>query len=230
MYSSDDKMINTVFDFYEKSISYISPLMYIQSSNPKSSDNYNYILMELFVYTIAMFIKHERYSAIDLFCDEQFYYENLYGRDSSPYTIFCNNIESLDVDRNNELNLRRISVTADLIKERSNNSYVHFDEYMQSDFILFLRSVINPLDNTFYDFWRPKSLVYGERTQFDLFYRAQSKRYFSRLKKLLKVNRKDDLINKFQTARNNYQIESLNKGHTRLNYERMMNFEKLDTL
>lgn len=111
---------------------------------------------------------------------------NLDYRESlTSLAVFENHINSFD-HRNKRLSLRRLSLRADLIKERCENSGIDFRYIMQADFVIYLYSELN----SNYGRWMPDTLIYSSRAYkaFEIFARAQSKAYFDKMKCILNIN------------------------------------------
>lgn len=66
---------------------------------------------------------------------------------------------SLDY-RNKRLNCRKLSLFADIIKERAKHLSIDFSDLMQADFVLFLRA--EHLIHNDWRRWYPQTLIYSE--------------------------------------------------------------------
>lgn len=148
-------------------------------------DNYRFLSHELFLYVVAVLLRHERFAeASRLLCSE-YYCPHLadYGRaDMVSYTRFYDPPQTLE-HRNSRLGLRRVSLHADLLKERCIDLPVSFSQLMQADFVLFLREECNSERDT----WWPVTLLYAGRfaARFELFARAKSRAYFEAVRPVL---------------------------------------------
>lgn len=160
-------------------------------------DNFKFIIHEIFLYLIAVLIKHERFTEVDLFLSQQYYVSSRsdYGKEVMVgYDVFRAYLRSLE-HRNNRLQLNRLSVHADLLEQRSKSSGVEFRYLMQADFVLFMRSEL--LETNDYTHWFPDTLVYVRRFHgaFEVFARASSRSYFERAKSILGISKPADLKN-----------------------------------
>lgn len=101
--------------------------------------------------------------------------------EAARYIEFRPYVESLDA-RNQRLRLNRISLHADLISERHQNSLVRFDSFLEADITLYVRGLLSPNLG-----WYPVSSVYLGDTYGSLptFVRAMSERFYNRLSPLL---------------------------------------------
>jgi hypothetical protein len=157
-------------------------------------DNYRFIIHELFLYTIAVLIKHEKFTDADAFLSGGFFApaasEAAVKEPLQDFTIFRHHLPSLK-RRNERLKLTRISVHADLLKDRIAARGVSLDDLMQADLVLFIRAIVQRLDR-----WWPETLVWSTRhyMPFEIFARAQSMKYFGRISKMLGGISRDQLL------------------------------------
>jgi len=224
---TDDSCFESTFRFFESTLSYL----HFRNLSPYEEmchDNYKIIVRELFLYLITLLIKYNKYGAIDIFLDNLYYNSKTnFLEPSSFYHAFYSYPESLEVIRKKRLNINSLSLMADLLKQRANVNFVPFNDIMQTDFILFLRSQFFKDDDEYG--WFPITLVYATHsTYFSLFRKAESKLQFQVLKKILKVKDKNDLIDKINSKVKNNQ-DSWLINHRTLHYEVLMNLQKLDT-
>lgn len=153
-------------------------------------DNFKFIVHEMFLYTIAILVRHERFDGVDDILSQGYYLGNHSGDNPiKDFGIFRNHLPSLDA-RNQKLNLRRLSLQADLLKQRSESSGLQFDQLMQSDFILFLRDSADASRADRRQSWWPETLLYSGHhyKPFEIFARSQSLIYFERVKGMCGVS------------------------------------------
>jgi len=218
-----------IFGLLERTLSYDYPAKEVRQWNELFFDQYRFIHWELFLHLIAVLVKEGALDAIDLFLGEQYFYSTSTEKRSDPFTVFNSYLRSLEEYRKRRLKLNRICVAADLIRDRADNQHVSFEDLMQVDLVLALRSVLG--DSTSH-YWYPRTLVYAGRWDgpgFDLFVRAQSHRHFEIVKRLLNVQSKEDLVRRFQDAHSN-QLSRWNFDGWPIPFAGYMNLEKLDTV
>jgi len=158
-------------------------------------DNFKFIVHELFLYAIAIFLKFEQFSYANTLLEQKYYLpENSeYGHDVMVgFTVFHEYMQSLE-HRNKRLGLHRLSIRADLLKERCSGVGVEFRHLLQADFVIFMRGALNAEDN--YNWWWPETLLYiGHfHASFEIFARSVSQKYFDRVKILLSIDKPSDL-------------------------------------
>jgi len=210
-YTPDKLNFNYFHKFFENIIHYTYKPQNATFFYEYDLDNFKFIINELFLYFVAILLKHEQFKKLDSFLNEQFYDENSkrYNTESMVnFTHYRYNLKSLEI-RNSRLGLNLLSLQGHLIRERAEHGSVKFEKLMQADFILYLRSELKRTEfaNTYYPkTWFPNTLIYAERMYqpFEIFARAQSKAYFDKMKCILDINDKnelDRLFTEFETGK-----------------------------
>jgi len=196
-------------------------------------DNFKYIANELFLTATAIYLKNECFDSVDYYCTNRYFDKKRLEEGQSAlrsFQVFRGHLQSLDA-RNVRLKLNRLSLQADIIKERSRAEYADFDHLMQADLVLFLRDSVDALAGKGGQKWFPDTLVYSTHwpKPAELFVRCEEKEYFGRAVKALGIASKADmhnLIAKFadETLRlPTYQYDTIN-------IRILTNADKLDTL
>lgn len=188
-YADPANHVPRVQRFFETLISYFSRPAHINQWNASDFDNFKFVVHELFLYTLALLLRHEHIDAATYLLSQTYYVpgNSEYGKNATvSYTVFREHMESLRV-RNQRLGLNRLSLRADLLEQRSKTSGVQFRHVMQADFVCFLRADLTHTDA--YDRWWPETLLYANHQYgpFELFARSTSKEYLARTLKLLGV-------------------------------------------
>lgn len=194
-YAVDVQFISTLHRFFETMIPYLRRPQNLSQWNEWDFDNYKFIVHELFLYAIAVLLKHERIEQANYLLQQQYYLpgNSDYGRDVMvSYSVFREYMKSLEY-RNTRLGLRRMSVRADLLKERCTGTGIDFRHLLQADFVAFMRAEIAGEDE--YKRWWPETLVWlGHfNSPFEIFARSVSKAYFNKSKELLAIEAPKDL-------------------------------------
>lgn len=181
-------------------------------------DNFKFIIHELFICCIGSFIKHERFSQASFFMETDYYHTSRFSNETMyPYKFFREYLKSFEI-RNRRLSLRRLSLRADILKQRAASSGLDFKYMMAADFVLYLRSSNGEIWRS----WFPDTLLYATNRfpPFESFARAKSARYFERIKPLLGVEDKaalETLISKLETEGQNriprWEFESISPRH-----------------
>jgi len=186
-YGINENINSSLHRFFESLIHYLSNSENNRVYTDWDFDVYKFIIRELFLNTIAILLKYEKFESVGYLLSHKYYLNNNlgYGETLTSFTIFENHLNSFDY-RIQRLSLRRLSLRADLLKERSENSGIDFRYIMQADFTLFINTELN---NKFGRWW-PDTLIYSSHTYnaFEVFARAQSKTYFDKMKCILNVD------------------------------------------
>lgn len=192
-YAANDETIRKIHRFFESLVPYMYRPENARQWSDWDSDNFIFIVHELFLYAVAVLIKHERFDHANFLMEQKYYIPGAsdYGRDKMvSFIVFSKYMYSLD-ERNNRLVSRRLSLRADLLKERCSGTGVEFRHLMQADFVLYLRSEVENDSHP----WGPETLLYlgHANSAFEIFARAVSKKYFDRVKCLLAIDSPADL-------------------------------------
>jgi hypothetical protein len=166
--------------FFERIIPFMSRPENVTSWRSCDYDNFIFIVHELFLYAASILLKYERFETLNELIELRFYCPDLdrAGESMRPYTIIQNSMDSLQAKQQE---LRRISLRADLLKQRNQTSGLDFAELMAADFILFLRAPWLPEG---YNRWYPETLIYSTfrfRKPLEVFARSESKAFFAKL-------------------------------------------------
>lgn len=186
--SSD--ILESVHRFFERCIVFYEIPEGTGSYSEWDCDNFKFIVHELFLYLIASLLASERHDAAAYFVNTEYYLSSWRRSDSGmiTYDTLDAHIASLD-HRNKRLKMTRVSVRADMIKERNLGSGVRFEHLQTADTVLYLRSV----QRSGWPRWFPETLLFaGYSTKLELFARAKSRQYFNRLQGLLGVSQPEE--------------------------------------
>lgn len=198
LFMDTPEMRVAVHRFFEQLIPYLHRPENVSSWRESDFDNYRFLVHELFLYAVACLIRHERFVAAAYLLSTDYYIQERadYGRGSMvPFQIIRQYTPSLEA-RNQRMKLNRVSVRADLLKERCAGVGVNFQHLMQADFVLFMRDAIAAEIKE--GGWWPETLLYVGRVSsaFEVFARSASAAYFERAKVILGVESKAQLQEK----------------------------------
>src|SRR4051794_26628369 len=106
-------------------------------------DNFKFVVHELFLYTIAILLKEQRFDLLLQLISEGYYVDDALdpSRPILEFGIVRQHMSSLK-HQNDRLKLNRLSVRADLLERRSHTSGLPLHDLMQADFILFIADAI----------------------------------------------------------------------------------------
>lgn len=154
-------------------------------------DNFRFVVHELFLYGLAALLKHDRIDQANLLLGRQYYLPEHPDHGESTmvsFAVFHHYMKSLE-HRCKRLNLRRLSLRADLLKERCKGTGIDFRHLMQADFVVFMRAAVDHAS------WWPETLLYAGHSAgpFEIFARCASRAQFDRVRILLAINAPRDL-------------------------------------
>ena len=227
-YAPTEENISKLHRFFEALIPYMNRPENVNKWSEWDFDNFKFIAHELFLYLVAILIKHEKFSEVNLLLNQEYYVpgQSDYGKDVMVgYDTFRAHLRSLE-HRNTRLKLNRLSLHADLLEQRSKHSGIEFRYLMQADFILFMRAEVQ--QSYFYSHWFPDTLVYIGRfhSALEVFARSSSKSYFEKSKCILGIDKPSDLnelMEAYKTDRNRlprWQFDSFSPS-VLLGYEKL---------
>ena len=198
------KFVSRIHKLFEETLKYSKPNKSIGSWGKTDFDNYKFFINELFLYAVAIFIKQEKFEyAAYLFSTPYYFPEYAYARDDDvmqSHASFNEYPESLE-HRNNRLSLRKLSIRAEMIKERCNIREITFTDLQQADLISYARHKIHPEAGYFR--WYPDTLIYirtHAEVAFEVFAKARSNKYFENIKTLLSITEKSEIDNFLESS------------------------------
>jgi len=161
------------------------------------SDNYKFFFYELFLTFTAIMLEKERFQELSFILQTPFLIDKKRSGEIIPATFseFRHFVSSLNEHRNKKLQLNRVSVTADTIKQRATEKF-NFEILIEADVLLHYISLLFPNNLSNYGgYWFPETSCYR-------FYKLRvlsktiSERYFNNVKVLFGVQTKAELVTK----------------------------------
>ncbi|MDY4298530.1 TIR domain-containing protein [Pseudomonas salmasensis] len=190
-YDSPPSMNNKIHRFLESLLPYADRPAHVNQYRESDFDNFKFLINEIFLYVLAIFLKYEKFESAQILLSTPYYIHERTSNGQSGvfgYSVFYEYVRTLDY-RNQRLRLGRLSLAADLLKDRSQSSDLDFNHLMQADLILFLRGTQTG------ERWFPNTLLYANRSYgpFEIFARSMSQKYFDSVKTLIGVADKREL-------------------------------------
>jgi len=172
-------------------------MQYLMQYNEWYFDNFAFVIHELFLYTVGLLLKHERFNLGLQLMSNGYYVGDATDNPNEPmrkFSIIHQHLDSFKF-RNQRLKLNRASVRADILEKRSHASGLRFVDLMQADFVLFFFDAITAYKEKGGQRWRPETLVYYRECAppFEIFARSESLQYFSKVAPLLGIKSKAEL-------------------------------------
>ena len=201
-------------NFFEKLIPFSNRPENVQSYTRIDFDNYRFFSYELALYLLAVLTKLKKYDELAYFINNQYFYHspNTSELAYNGIEIFNHYLPSLDEIRNKRLELRRVSVTADLIKSRATRKDIDFNDLIQADLVAFY---ITELRGGHFG-WFPRTSVYNSRwgSSVEIFDRLVSRQHFEKTKSLFGIETIDELKKLIEQYIERSQ-EEIKQGHRR---------------
>jgi hypothetical protein len=231
-YSDTNESRQQLHRFFEALLPYMSKPEHVTTHREWDFDNFKFIIHELFLYGIASLLKYERFESVAYLLRHHYYMvkNTSYGPDNMvPFSEFREHMRSLS-HRNDRLKLRRLSLRADILEQRTKASGFAFRLLMQADFVLYLKDCLESIKSESYQNWWPETLLYIERHggAFEIFARAQSTEYFDMVKRLFDIEKKEDLEPLIQAFKER-QIKVPSWEFTSFNPAALLGYDKLAT-
>ena len=139
---SGEETVRIVHRFFERLIPYLHRPPDVTSWHEHDFDNFGFIVPEMFLYALACFLRFERFTSAASLIATDYYLSDLsseYGTSTISFEILGPYVATFE-RRNARLGLKRVSLQANLLKERSRDAGLSFGDVMQADLILFFRS------------------------------------------------------------------------------------------
>lgn len=224
-YQATEENVRKIHHFFEGLLSFYSPPSNVSSYSEWDFDNFLFITHELFLHTVALFLDNEQFEQARTLIATEYYVGKSHafnGESMVSATAFELNIGSLE-HRNSRLDLRRLSLRADLLHERCTTGINRFNSIAQADILIFM--YIKRTGG----YWWPYTSVYlgNGRSPLPLFARASSKKFFGRLRPLLGVDNAEQLGAWIRQLSANNDLPRVRFGHLPLLL--LTNVEKLAT-
>lgn len=194
-YSPTPEIVQRTHRLFESLIPYMHRPSHINQYSEWDFDNFKFLIHELFLYALAIFIKHDRLTQAKYLLEQHYYFPGKSDNGLNvmvSYVVFRDYLHSLE-HRNKRLELRRLSLRADLLKDRCNSTGIEFRYLMQADFVAFMRAEVEAENE--YKRWWPETLLYLGHFNgaFEVFARSVSKAYFDNAKDLIAIETVKDL-------------------------------------
>ena len=225
-YAPGEENMKILHTLFEGLIPYMDRPPQVSQWQEWEFDNYRFIIHELFLHFIAIFLKKDRLEEVAQFLENLYYVpgNSESGNDvMMNYLVMYEGLRSLAY-RTERLKLRRLSLRADLLKQRCVGLGVEFRDLMQADFIAFMRNEVLGSSHV----WWPDTLVFmaHSHSPFEIFARSISRSYFHRAGRLLGIQTPKDLEPLFASYRDGkrkiptWQFDTFNPT-TLLGYDKL---------
>lgn len=187
--------------FFEKLLNFsVNKVEYDYPTNSigyLKADNYKFFYYELFLTFTAVMLEKERFEELAFILQNPFIIDKKRSGEiiTATFSEFRLYVSSLNEYRNKKLQLNRVSVTADIIKQRATEKY-NFEILIEADVLLYYISLLYPNEFSFYrGYWFPETSCY-RFNKLRVLSKTISERYFNKVKVLFGVQTKGELVTK----------------------------------
>ena len=219
-------------DFFEKWLQFYEDegisLFEDNSTAGAANDHFHFFNYDVFLSFAAVMLENARYDVLHEVVTSTLYIEKRDYRVDSimpcRFMTFRKYNYTLDKYKNERFNLRRVSVTADLISLYAQK--LNMQILVQTDILLYYLSLIYPSNSIWEEIWYPTTGCYNHKIE--ILPRLISKRYFEQVKMLFGVNNVTEFKTLLDEAKNKninneyYHIPSIKQG---LMYDKVCTME-----
>jgi hypothetical protein len=196
---TDDLEIDFFHNILERMIETVPEIL---SDGQYIYDQFRFFYYETFIYTITFLIKKNKYKEVGYILHQPFmvYNPSSSNVELQPFICFNSYIGSFE-HRKKRLQLRRISLKADLVHEYSNKDFIFFEELIQTDLLLYVISCLNLNTSYYFPYWSPSLAVYTRNARIILIEKMISLKIFENMKYILNVKDIEDLKQKLENIK-----------------------------
>ncbi len=207
-YRDDSAFYEEIHNLFEQLIPYFD---YRNNHNPNiewAADHYKFFGHELFLYTVALLLKFQRFGQLNELTEQGYYVVGSpYDSIRSSLMTFCYFDTHSDALRNHSVRQRQLrddSIEAKFIQQRAVRNDIEFEDLTQADFILYLLHNMDKKEGFWGYSWFPKLLTISyKNTPFEMFLRSQSQRFFDKFRVCLRNTTKDELVGLVEKIKQN---------------------------
>lgn len=186
--------VDIFIKFFEKLPLLKDPQDNRSSWSPNEFDNFRFFIHELFLYTIAVALKNEKYKFIEEILYSGYFFQDRYNRyknEPKRFDSLYNYVDIFDEYYKQTYSKNFLSPMADLMIKRLPDNLRKY-ELVDADLLCHYISVLDNLR------WFPITYIYKQRDdgQFELFSRLMSQRHFEKVKNLFNVTTAKELQEK----------------------------------
>ncbi len=157
-------------------------------------DNFKFFIHEIFLYTISIGLKNEKYKVIEEILYSGYFFQSRYDykKEAQRFNELYNYVEIFNKYYKQTYSKNYFSPMADLIIKRLPEN-MSLDDIINADLLIYYVASLEHL------FWFPITYVYRARNnvKFEVISRLESLRHFEKVKGLFNVNSVKELQDKF---------------------------------
>ncbi len=207
----DNEVLKTIYDFFGEYLKlYEPPRGFSGTWDMTDFDGYKYLVHEMFLGFVAALIRSDKWVILRDLLKHELFVEEHGGACYKKYVYINEYPRSLEDDRQKRLNLNRISLSADLLKERFSDGklskLLSFRDIIDGDFFLFQYAVYNlhHAESYYRDSWNPKTCIYLGHEAPRYLKKAESKEFYLKVCDALCLNTPQAFVDGLPQCRDEY--------------------------
>lgn len=233
-HSNDPKIHKHIRDFFESSLDHLNTPPNKPSRYVADLELFEFIIYQTFLNYIAILLKNEEFEPLKEIIEELIILpEHLYKRSFQTrhqnFIIFMNKNATIIT---NDIRKNKISPLGSLLQDLSDGIVVSFNELIDADIFLYLKSIILISGGTKIYPWRPHTAMYLNHRQEALrvFLKSEKPTYFKEVKNTLGCMDLQfiEKICPHEEDWTNHYVPKWNDNGFILNLRSLTNFEKLE--
>ncbi|MCT4594183.1 MAG: TIR domain-containing protein [Anaeromicrobium sp.] len=198
------------------------------------TDHYKLFINEIFLYTTVILIENEMFEKLNTILSTKYFVKSKYDyyENGASFTRFRFYIASLDEGRKKRLNSNKISITAQLLVDRSKvNGKDYKENLLDADLLLhYISDIKNKEDSGYGRCWFPTTYVYKGYRKINLLKKIVRKKHFDKVKLLFNVDKSEDmkeLVTNYKVAYRGYDscFESIPNISNYINVDEIAKYE-----
>lgn len=199
-------------NFFEKLYRLTSPSEGTSSYLSCTFDNYKFLVLEFYLYTILLLNKKFKYMFAADMIYRKYYLQRWPGQpEFNSFDEFRQPLESIDDGYKKLTNSNRTCITSDILINRI-PSWINRNELIQTDILLCYLSLLH---QDFISFiWFPVTYIYNTNIRVELLARCESKRHFENVKILLGFDSPTELKTAIDSVNIPYRLGFTQTFHT----------------
>ncbi len=227
-----DEAGNSLHSFFESLLPYLFSQRGVDAPSEPHLDNLRFVVHELFLYCVACLLKNRRCGILNHLFSQRYLYKTPDGHEEPMMMSFANfsqPLSSMPLRAQRE-NTGNSLLHAQILKGRTAGTGFRFDDLMQADLLLWLRSRSDIDIGRSVGQWDAVTLVLLQRfaPSFEVFLRAESHEYFEYLRVLLDIAGVVELRAMLERASKG-DLKIRRPGLEPLDLSRLMNLDSLDS-
>lgn len=181
-----------IIDFFENIYSYIEYKGEGNTYRDFITEHYKFFITELYIWTNLLLFKYKKFNIIKEFTSTKFFVKSKFNSEAKYFSDFRFWLRIMEY-RNERLELRRLSLTADKLIERSEYHNKDYKKLLvEIDLLLYY---ISKTKSNIPNIWYPVTYIYKEEfSSVEIISKMVRKKYFDDIKCIFNVDDRESMI------------------------------------